>query len=584
MLPNIRFFDGAFGTYYFDVSRDYQPCEMANVNQPHLVERIHREYIAAGVHAIKTNTYGANTTLLEDKAVRDQIIRAGYAIANRAVEGTDVHVFADIGWIGNEPSQAAEEYEEIVHLFAELGAKNFLFETFAEYEPVKGAIEWVKANVKDSCVILSFAASQDGYTKSGISYKNLIYQAQDDALADAVGLNCRCGPSHMLSLVKGLEMKKPLIVMPNSGYPSAIGGRMVFQNNSVYFAEKLADIYRAGAAIVGGCCGTTPEHIRMAITEINRRTAVSEQSLEESKNTGEKSAKAVSLKAIYPNRKIVAVELDPPIAPDCDFVVDAARKLSAAGADIITIADSPLAKSRADSIMTAAKIKRETGVDVLPHMACRDKNHIALKGMLLGAAFENIDKVLVVTGDPMMEDVHVNGKGVFSFNSYGLISYINSLNNEIFYNTPFLIGAALNVNARNFSVELERAQKKLERGATFLLTQPIFSEAAVENLKTARQKLDCVILAGILPVASYKNAVFLNNEVTGITIPDEVMNKLKDKSAEEVVEISSEYSLGIMKQLWDSCDGYYIMTPLKKVELICKLLKGLNDLNEADSI
>lgn len=248
---------------------------------------------------------------------------------------------------------------------------------------------------------------------------------------------------------------------------------------------------------------------------------------------------------------------------------------------MITVSDSPLSRARADSLMIAAKIRREVGIEVLPHLCCRDKNHIALKAGILGAALEGINRVLVITGDPPVQS-NMRNPGVFSFNSFDLISFIASMNTDLFSGRPFLIGGALNVNAANFPVELKRARKKIARGAGMLFSQPIFSEQAVKNFLLASRELDCALFAGILPVAGYRNALFLVNEVSGIEIPDAVMQSLKDKTPAQAAEISIAYSAGILEQVYDAADGFYIMTPLKRVDIVRGLIERIHRREEQE--
>jgi len=269
------------------------------------------------------------------------------------------------------------------------------------------------------------------------------------------------------------------------------------------------------------------------------------------------------------------VEIDPPVDSDMSFGISAGFKLKEAGVDIITVTDSPLARARADSIMVAAKIKREVGIEVLPHISCRDKNRISMKGSLIGASFENINNVLAVTGDPIMQDIFSGKTGVFSFNSYGLISFINQLNSEIFRSSPFAVGAALNVNVKNFDKELTRAVKKVEHGAKYFLTQPMYNDKAVENFILAAETLDVPVLAGLMPPAGYKNAVFLNNEVSGITIDDDFVESLKDKTRQEIVELSTDFCLDIAKKVAHCRGGFYLMTPMKRVDLTVRLTEKI---------
>ncbi|MEG1782030.1 MAG: bifunctional homocysteine S-methyltransferase/methylenetetrahydrofolate reductase [Oscillospiraceae bacterium] len=574
-MKKFSFFDGAFGTYYFDLTKDFMPCELANINSPQVVCDIHKSYIAAGAQAIKTNTFSVNRLLFPDKSQKNFIIKAAMKNAKASVEGTDTQIFCDIGYINDGEETAPEDYKEIAEKFINFGGENFLFETMAEFSPLISAIKTVKKLLPNSTVAVSFAVSQDGYSKKGLYYKTLLKQAEDCEQVDIIGLNCQCSPSHMRNLVQNITAhSKPLLVMPNSSYPSSVDGRMTFTDNSEYFAQKMQEIVAGGADIIGGCCGTTPEHIRLAIENlkvgvIKKADKVEELSAPKIKNEG------CTLPFICKNKKLIAVELDPPMDVDMSFSVSAAYKLKEAGVDIITVADSPLARARADSIMTAAKIKREVGIETMPHISCRDKNQISLKGSLMGASFENINNILAVTGDPITQDIFSGHTGVFSFNSYGLISYIKQLNGQIFGSAPFSVGGALNVNSANFDKELTRAVKKVESGAEYFLTQPIYSHEAVQNFIEAAMELKVPILAGLMPLAGYKNAVFLNNEVSGISIDKQVVDSLKDKSREEILEISTNFCAEIAKQVEGYCAGYYLMTPMKRVDLILRLIEKI---------
>lgn len=573
----VLFFDGAFGTYYNKISGKNVNCELANINDKDTVYKIHREYIFAGANAIKTNTYGANSLLSSDFKVISQIIKNGYEIALSVAEQTNALVFADIGYINSDNVNVLDEYIDIAKVFIKCGAKGFIFETLADYEPLIPAIDYIKENVSEAFIIVSFAVMQDGYTQKGHYYKKLIDLASKNKNIDVVGLNCICGPSHIFNLIKSLDLSSiNFSAMPNSGYPSKINGRTVFQDNAEYFSEKLLDIFKLGVKTIGGCCGTTPEHIRLALNKISKITDTSPiihiDKLEELETTARNNNFKDKL---LQSKKVIAVELDPPIDTDCEFIISASKKAKSVGADIITVADSPLARTRADSIMISAKIKREVSIEVLPHLSCRDRNHIGIKASLMGASIENINNILVITGDPIAQIDRADYKGVFSFNSFNLISYINNLNAELFNHSPFYICGALNINSMQFENELKRAEKKIENGATTLLTQPIFSDEGIYNLELAKKRLNCNILAGILPIASYKNAMFLNNEVSGINIPAGFINKLKDKSVDEVYEISVRFSLDIINKAYNICDGFYLMTPLKKIDLVCEIIKQI---------
>jgi len=550
-------FDGAFGTYYITKTNDYEPCERANLTSPETVLAIHREYISVGVDAIKTNTF---------ETCEREVIARGYELATQAARDKAVKVFADVG-----PKQDMDEYLKVANIFIELGAKNFLFETLVGLDELAPALRVIKQQVENATIIVSFAVSRDGFAASGQSFQTLIGQALADENVDIVGLNCMCGPAHMLELVRKLvPPTKPLAAMPNSGYPSTVNGRTVYNNNPQYFASKLLDIKKTGVSILGGCCGTTPEHISCAIRAIREST--------KDKSANPKYAHiATAVDSAQPKfaRKTIAVELDPPLDCDIDFVLQAADKLKDAGVDIITLADSPLSRARADSFLTAALIRREKNIEVLPHLTCRDRNFIAIKGALLGASFHGISQVLALTGDSVVSAENYRNPGVFNFNSKELIGYINNLNNEIFHGKEFAIGGAINVNSLRFDLELSRCTQKVANGASFLYSQPLFSAVSIENFARARQELDCKLFAGILPIVSYKNALFLNNELSGIDVPQDLIAKLEGKTPEQAQTLSMQFCRDVISSVYDLADGFYLVTPMKKVELICKIIESV---------
>lgn len=564
------YFDGAFGTYYREQYETNEPCELANLQYPQRVLAIHKEYIEAGINAIKTNTFGANSTLSSDKTIVEDVLAAGYHLACRATEGTDVQVFCDIGYIDGEEKE--EEYRHNVDVFLALGAKNFIFETLPEYDGVAKTVSYLKEREPSSTVLVSFSVSQDGYTKKGYYYETLLKQASQHA--DIVGLNCQCGPSHLYQLIGKLNLSDypKFSAMPNAGYPQLVNGRMVYSDNIDYYAEKLLSIAALGVRVIGGCCGTTPRHMKRVISgEIPQGIAFEvvaghQATLRPNQMT----------ELLQSGKKLLAVEIDPPVNADATFLLSAARVAKNAGADIITIADSPLARSRADSMMLSAKVKREVGIEVIPHLSCRDKNDIAIRSLLIGANIEDVNNVLVVTGDPISR---ADG-GVFQFNSYGLINLIGTLNREVFQENPYTVCGALNINAQNFDAELKRAEKKLQSGASVLLTQPIFSEEAVKNFCKAKEQLGCYLLAGILPIAGWKNALFLNNEVSGIQISDAFIEQLKKMEPDEVKKAVISYSMNWVNKVYHQADGFYIMTPLKKIEFVAELLSEISNLGK----
>ncbi len=569
-------FDGAFGTYYASITHSVESCETANLNDPKTVSKIHQQYIDAGVNAIKTNTFGVNSGLDLDFSQQKEIIKSGYTLAVQAVKNTEVSVFADIGPIPYKDTDISLEYIDIADVFLDLGADKFLFETMPEYNALKPVLKHIKQEKPNSFIVVSFAAGLDGYTKSGHYYKQLLDMAQNDEAVDAIGLNCLCGPAHILQLVKDYSPIKPMSVMPNSGYPESVGNRLVYIDNADYFAEKLLELRQNGIKILGGCCGTTPQHIKKSRILLDQFGGEQTVNIEIKSHVLDK--KTVHNNAFFDKLRQgkypVAVELRAPLDTDIEYLLSGADNLKSLGADVITIADSPLSRTRADSFMISSKINREVNIDVLPHLTCRDKNIISIKAALLGLNIEGVNNVFIITGDPIVATERSSIKGVFDFNSIGLIKYIKSLNQNVFNDNPFLIGAALNTNAVNFDFELNRAKQKIQAGANFFLTQPVLTDESIEKIKKAKQTLNTYILAGIIPPISYKNAVFLNNEVSGISIPNELLEKLKSNPQNEA-EVSIEFSLGVIKQLRQVSDGLYIISQSKKASLINSIVQNV---------
>ncbi|MDR2514295.1 MAG: bifunctional homocysteine S-methyltransferase/methylenetetrahydrofolate reductase [Christensenellaceae bacterium] len=555
-------FDGAMGTLY---QGGVSPCERANLEDPEGVLRIHEAYIRAGAQAIKTNSFGANSAILEGGGEGlKAVISASFALAKRAA-GERALVFADVG-----PIPVAEplgEYLQIADCFLELGADHFLFETFPSFGVLGEVFAHIKQKKPESFILCSFAVSPDGFSADGLTAQGLLSQADRCPWTDAVGLNCVSGPFHLLQTVKGLKgLKKPLSVMPNSGSPKLFGSRVYFPESPRYFAGQMAEI-AAFAAILGGCCGTGPDYIastRRALEALGKSAPAVAAHAE----GGPKAEPNPFLQKLKEGRRVLAVELDPPQNLNIEGFMRGAERLKKAGVDLITIADCPIARVRADSSMLAAKLKRELGVEPLPHMTCRDRNLNAAKALLLGLGIEGIQNLLAVTGDPVSTaDRQV--KGVFNFNSVALTGYIAELGEQT--GRPIAVSCALDVNAKNFAAELQKAQKKCEAGAVAFFTQPVYGPEAIANLRQAKTELQTPILCGILPIVSYKNALYLQNEVVGVKLPREEIerfNGLERAKAEEL-------SLRLCRRVVDEtpfADGYYLITPFGRVSLIVKLM------------
>ena len=573
MFEDILLFDGAMGTYFAAMHEDpLYKCEYANLTHPHTIRKIHNRYLKAGVNAIKTNTFSLMETTIFSKK---EIITAAYQIAVECAEQYNAYVFCDLsGILQNQEINILEVYCEIIDYFVALGGTYFLLETLSEETYLEAVVSYIREAVTDAVVITSFAINPDGFTKLGLYGQDLIQSAS--RYADAVGFNCGSGPYHMTQHMKQIqEIQKPIIIMPNASYPTVIGNRVHYETNPIYFAKKMEEIVQCGATIIGGCCGTTPTFLaetKKVLRKIMRSNTIYVEDIEKITNQSITTSRFYEkLKSGY---KPIAVELDPPIKADVKDFLLGAKELQSAGVDIITIADCPVARARMDSSLLACKLKRELGVDTIPHLTCRDRNINASKALLLGLNMEAIQDVLVVTGDPIPTEERGEVKAVYEFNSRMMIQHIRKLN-ETLFDSPFYLYAALNLNARNFSVQLKLAQKKVENGAVAFFTQPVLSASALENLKLAKETLGVPIIGGIMPIVSHRNAMFINNEIPGITICDDICNQYIDKTKDECTQLSVHISSVIAKEITPYIDGYYIITPFKRVDIVTAIIQNI---------
>ncbi len=575
-------FDGAMGTYFASLTSLTSKPEDANVLYPDIIKNIHKEYLSAGANAVKTNTFCVSSDLFSSPAKKiSDVIYEGARLAQEATrEFPGTVAFADIGPVSAECKNPSEIYLMQSDIYLSLDYKHFLIETLSNDEGIEAFAKQLKKQCPDAVLYVCFAVSADGITRDGLSGRELYINTVKIPEIDAVGFNCMSGPSHLLEFIKTLpKCEKPLCVMPNAGYPTVLGRKIAYRGKSQYFAQKCLLLAEYGVKIIGGCCGTTPEHIKELAKMISNADLSSVKIKDDAQNKPDKRISSANtfLSLFETKNKVIAVELDPPENDDISSFLINAKKLCESGADILTIADCPVGRPRADSSLIACKLKRELSIDVLPHMTCRDRNLNATKALLLGLSMEGIHNVLAVTGDPVPSDQRNEVKSVYNFNSRKLIKYIDTLNCDLF-STPFGIFAALNINAKNFDVQLSLAKQKISAGAVGFLTQPVLSRTAEINLARARQELDAKILAGLYPIVSYKNAQFLNNEISGIYVEDRIIELYRDKTREQCEEISLKLLKNTAKRISSCCDGFYIMTPFGRVELIARLMEILEDI------
>jgi methionine synthase / methylenetetrahydrofolate reductase(NADPH) len=580
--------DGAMGTYYSEITGDnVSLCEYANIEKPDVIKRIHREYIEAGARLIRTNTFAANgISLGTSREVTREVIEKGFKIAQSSAKGKDVYVAASIGPIPDSSTDKdnidiLEEYKFITDTFLDQGEDIFIFETFSSLDYLWDITEYIKTKKSTAFILVQFAVAPDGLTREGISISRIVKELRRLSHVDAFGFNCGSGPTHLYNSLKKLNIFEDALisVLPNAGYPELINERTVYVNNPEYFATKMEDIKKLGARIVGGCCGTTPEHTRKlaSVLKLNKKEINSSVPSDNVEDAPVRRKSNEFLEKLKRNEFVIAVELDPPMDTSVEKILKGAAVYRDSGVDLITVADSPMSKVRVDSIMMASKIKREIGVDTMPHICCRDKNINAIRSNLLACHIEGIRNVLAVTGDPVPAADKSRTKGVFNLNSFKLMELISEMNCETFAGDEINIGGALNLNVLNKSSEIERMYRKADKGAAFFLTQPIYEESVIEFLADFRREKNIKILGGILPIVTYKNALFLNNELPGVHIPQSYMDRFHiNMSKEEAEQVGIEIAVELVNKVKKYVDGLYIMTPFNRVEMIVKILREIS--------
>lgn len=590
------------GTYFSHLTgMPSSICESANISQPEIIKKIHKEYIKAGARLIRTNTFSANT-VSSKKPLKEvlKLIISGYRLAlESAAEikkelniSEDIIVAADVGPIHYEDKNndaqlndsIMNEYKRIIDAFLEQGADLFIFETFPETCHVNEISRYIKIKRPDSTIIASFSFTPEGYTRKGVFIEKIIDELDDNI--DVFGLNCGSGPTHMDKLLNSILEKtknKNLAIscMPNSGYAAIENNRTIYRSSPEYFAEIVSQMASKGAHIIGGCCGTTPEHIDVLYENIikvkddNSLKNINLNKVYEKKHVDDAISSNFSYK-INNNEFVLLAELTPPSNSDLSKLIKGAREYKNNGIDIVTISDSPLARVKMDSIIASARVSREAGIETLPHLCCRDRNINSLRSAVIGAHTEGIRAILAVTGDAVPENERPYVKSVFNVSSIKLIQIIQEMNNNFFKGDEFIIGGALNPAAVNKNAELRRSMQKIENGCSFFLTQPVFNVDELFLIKEIRKFAK--VLVGIMPIVSYRNAMYLKNEVPGFDIPDSIVSCFTpDMTKEKAVEAGIRIAGGLAEKVRDYADGFYFVTPFNRSDIICKLLNMLRD-------
>ncbi len=591
--------DGAVGTMLYNkgVSLDAN-FEHLNLVRPELVRELHREYLDAGAQLIETNTFGANRSRLQPIGlggrVREINLR-GAELARDAAAGRDVFVAGSMGPLvrtrGEDAEPASGEvaalFREQADALAEGGVDLLLLETFTDLGQLQAAL--AAARGTGLPVVASMAFQEGGRTAGGADAE-AVAVVLERAGAAAVGANCSAGPLEVLKIVQRMARATtlPLIACPNSGFPEYVEGRYLYRTTPDYFARMAREMVAAGAQIVGGCCGTTPDHIRaIAAAVAGMRPAprtVHPVAASPATPAAEPTPTGGFL-AGWGTRPVVTVELDPPRGLDCGKVLEGSRVLKAAGADAINLAENPLARVRMGNLPLAQLIQREVGIEVIAHITCRDRNLLGMQSDLMGAHLLGVKNLLAVTGDPARIGDHAGATSVYDLNSYGLIELmaglnagVNGLGNPIGGSTGFTIGAAFNPNSPRMEVQVARLEKKVAGGAAFVQTQPVFDLAVLREMLDRTRHLSIPILPGVLPLVSERNCEYLHNEVPGISIPDAIRRRMagreKEEGAREGLAIAREFIAAAHGMV----GGFYLIPPFGRFGIAAELVRFIREL------
>jgi methionine synthase I (cobalamin-dependent)/5,10-methylenetetrahydrofolate reductase len=588
--------DGAIGTMLYSkgVGLDAN-FEHLNLVRPSLVTELHREYLSAGARFIETNTFGANRTRLAPIGLEKKIAelnRQGALLARQAAIDAglaqEVYVAGSIGPLAKiKGDEKRFDREEMIALFAEQalplaegGVDLIILETFSDLDQLSAAI--AAARRTSLPIIASMAYLEGGRTGGGVEASNAARELTL-AGADLIGANCGAGPREVLitlgELARGTE--KPLAAFANSGFPEFVDGRYIYRTTPEYFAEKGLEMVDAGAVLVGGCCGTTPEHIRHLAQRIIGRKPVKRHvfiSVSEPEGSTAREQQKCGFLAEWGKRPVITVELDPPKGLDCSRVLAGAKALKKAGVDAVNLAENPLARVRMGNIALARMIQESTGIEVIPHITCRDRNLLGLQSDLMGASLLGIRSILAVTGDPARLGDQSGASSVFDLNSFELIkliadlnSGVNALGHSISGRTGFTIGCAFNPNSPKIEVQIGRLEKKVAAGAQFAQTQPVYDFAVAEAMIKQTAHLGIPILLGIMPLVGERNCEYLHNEVPGITIPEAVRIRMKGKEKSEGTAEGLQIARELIEQVRGLVGGYYIIAPFGRHEVAVEL-------------
>lgn len=581
--------DGAIGTALF--ARGATPemgVERMNVLAPDVVQQLHRDYMEAGSRVIETNTFGASLPNLARYGVESEnevreIILAGTRLARQAARD-DTYVAGSVGplpTLDGEPFSSTDQtrlFAAQVSALLEGGVDLLIFESFASLDELVRAVA-VAQSMTDLPIIAQSAFSSEGFTADGAGPEDVATQCKE-AGADVVGANCGYGVTSVLAAIRRMAGHGiPMSAYMNAGFPERVEERLIYVATTDYLVRRALDLADLGVHVIGGCCGTDPDTIRSISRAMSdyRPSALSVQP----------SRPVAHVRILPPEQPAheeapkfpILVELDPPRGLDLEPLVEAAKALKVAGATSVTIADNPLASVRVDNFAVAGIIQRETGIPVVPHLTGRDRNRLSIQSTIMGAHVLGIRSILCITGDPIRMCQDPNTSGVFDLTSVGLVRMVSDFNEGHRgggdCRTEFSVGVALNPNVRTISGQIDKFRRKIDAGAHFALTQPIFEEERLDILQQALADADIStpVYIGILPLVSARNAEFLHNEVPGIWVPDEIRARMSGyESLADQRAAGIEIAAQLVERFAPRIDGIYLICPRNRFESVIPLI------------
>lgn len=593
-------FDGAMGTVIYEKGVFLNTCyDELNLTNPDLIKSIHQDYVTAGADVILTNTFGANRIKLEKYGLANKVREINIAGAKLAKSiSEEVYVLGSIGsnlssgeiLTPENIEQVKDSYREQISALVEAKVDGIIFETFFDIEELLLASSIAKEF--DIPVIASMTLTKEMETPKGLSIVTALKKLDKSQSVDILGLNCSIGPHAMLSAVEKVigSISKPLVVQPNAGHPQKRDGRMIYLSTPEYFTSYCKNYINMGVMGVGGCCGTNVEHIKEMARTIKALTGVKkhvEISKIEVQNTNivvtptiEKSNFAKKL--FSESEKAISIEITPPRSVDLTPMLEKVQKCKDVGVDAINIPDGPRASARISPMVAGVMIEQKIGIEVILHYCCRDRNLIGMQSDILGGYAAGIKNYLVITGDPPKLGNYPQATAVFDVDAVGLTKVIHNLNhgediagNEINPPTSILIGVGANPCAVNLKKEIKHFYNKIDAGAEYVMTQPVFdADTLLRFIDITSKYKQIPVVAGIWPLVSLKNALFLKNEVPGVEIPDRIIERMeKANTKEDALKIGIEIAHEIKQKIDSSVQGYQISAPFGKVDLAINIIK-----------